>query len=92
MPRVTKENPITNYVSREELNRIQNNIEKAVNKKSITLSESTLKELMQWVVGNRGSKSGNPYCVPEVRNMLIEIAEHRGRFDASSYFDALEKW
>jgi hypothetical protein len=30
MPRITKENPITNYVSREELNRIQRNINSAV--------------------------------------------------------------
>ncbi len=92
MPRITKDNPITNYVSREELARIRGSIERSVNKRSITVSEDTLKELMQWVIGNRGSKHGNSYCVPEVRNMLIEIAEHRGRFNADSYFDALEKW
>ena len=92
MPRVTKDNPITNYVGREELNRIQNSIERSVNKRSITVSEDTLKELMQWAIGNRGSKHTNPYTVPEVRNMLVEIAEHRGRFNANSWIDALEKW
>ena len=92
MPRITKDNPITNYVSRAELNRIQNSIEKSVNKKSITVSENTLRELIQWAIGNRGSKHTNPYLVPEVRAMLIEIAEHRGRFSADSWYDALVNW
>ena len=92
MPRVTKDNPITHYISREELNHIHHDIEKSINKKSITVSENTLRELMQWAIGNRGSKHTNPYTVPEVRAMLIEIAEHRGRYGADSYLDALDKW
>ncbi len=26
--------------------------------------------LLQWAVGNRGSKTGNAYCVPEVKDAL----------------------
>ena len=72
MPRVTKDNPITNYVSREELKCIREGIEASAR--------------------NRGSKHTNPYLVPEVRAMLIEIAEHRGRFKADSWYDALMNW
>ena len=92
MPRITKDNPITNYVSRAELNRIRAGIETSARKKTVTVSESTLRELIQWAIGNRGSKHTNPYLVPEVRAMLIEIAEHRGRFSADSWYDALVNW
>lgn len=92
MPRVTKDNPITNYVSREELKRIREGIEASARKKTVTVYEDTLRGVMQWAIGNRGSKHTNPYLVPEVRAMLIEIAEHRGRFKADSWYDALVNW
>lgn len=57
------------------------------------INETILYELMQFVVGNRGSREGNPYGKPAVKEMLKEIARQRGfkNVDAN-YFDALDNW
>lgn len=57
------------------------------------IDDKVLYELLQWAVGNRGPKTGNPYCVPEVKAVLRAIAVHRGfKHPEHSYFDAMDKW
>ena len=42
-------------------------------------------EVLEWAKGNRGSKSGNPYLIPEIKNALKHLAELQGIND---YLDA----
>ena len=57
------------------------------------IDDKVLFDLMQWVAGNRGSKHGNPYCVPEVRETLKAIAVERGFKDIdNNFYDALTGW
>ena len=46
---------------------------------------STLCNLLEWAKGNRGSKSGNPYLVPEVKSALQLLAKIQG---IENYLDA----
>ena len=46
---------------------------------------AVLCDLLHWAKGNRGSKAGNPYAVPEVKAALKHLAELQG---ITSYFDA----
>ena len=45
----------------------------------------TIQHLLEWAKGNRGSKTGNPYCIPEVRHALKTLASIQGVKD---YLDA----
>ncbi len=55
------------------------------------IPDKVLYDLLQWCVGNRGSKQGNPYCVPEMKEMLKAIARERGFADIDrNYFDAID--
>ncbi len=57
------------------------------------IPDSVLYELLQWCVGNRGSKSCNPYTVPQIKEALRAVALHRGFKDVEkNYYDALDKW
>jgi hypothetical protein len=57
------------------------------------IDDRILYNLLQWAVGNRGPKTGNPYLIPEVRDTLKAIAHARRFKDVeSNYFDALDKW
>lgn len=47
-----------------------------------------LHNLVAHVVGNRGHRGGNPYCIPEVKEALRLLAEYRGVKD---YLDAADK-
>ena len=44
-----------------------------------------LMDLLEWAKGNRGSKSINPYAVPEVKNALKHLADLQGIY---GYLDA----
>lgn len=44
-----------------------------------------LMDLLEWAKGNRGSKSGNPYGIPEVKAALKHLAKMQG---ISDYLDA----
>ena len=44
-----------------------------------------IQHLLEWAKGNRGAKTGNPYCVPEVRHALKTLASIQGVKD---YLDA----
>ena len=45
-------------------------------------------EVLEWAKGNRGSKSGNPYMIPEIKEALKHLAELQGIKD---YLDAKTK-
>ena len=45
-------------------------------------------DVIELIKGNRGSKKGNPYCIPEVRAALEHLAELQGIKD---YLDANTK-
>ena len=45
----------------------------------------TIQHLLEWAKGNRGAKTGNPYCSPEVRHALKTLASIQGVKD---YLDA----
>ena len=45
----------------------------------------TIQHLLEWAKGNRGAKTGNPYCIPEVRHALKTLASIQGVKD---YLDA----
>lgn len=45
---------------------------------SSTDLKKALANLLEWAVGNRGSKSGNPYMFPEVKNALEVLAKIEG--------------
>ena len=47
--------------------------------------ETSLKNVLEWAKGNRGSKHGNPYCVPEVIEALKVLARIQG---VSHWYDA----
>lgn len=40
--------------------------------------EFALANLVEWAKGNRGSKVGNPYCIPEVQVALMTLAAGQG--------------
>ena len=40
----------------------------------MTIDDKVLSDLLEWIIGNRGSKHGNPYGVPEVKALLKAIA------------------
>lgn len=46
---------------------------------------STLCDLLEWAKGNRGTKSGNPYTIPEVKDALTLLAKIQG---VENYLDA----
>jgi hypothetical protein len=46
---------------------------------------TAIQHLLEWAKGNRGSKTGNPYCIPEVRHALKTLASIQGVKD---YLDA----
>ena len=51
-----------------------------------------LMDLLEWAKGNRGSKSSNPYTIPEVKNALIHLAKLQGFKDPEkNYFDVKTK-
>ena len=52
--------------------------------------EEALCNLLEWAKGNRGSRCGNPYCVPEVRDALKVLARMQG-LDESRWLDAETK-
>ncbi len=57
--------------------------------------ESALGNLIQWAIGNRGGKDGNPYCVPEVREALKTLAQAKGWTEAQikrGYYDAADEY
>jgi len=39
---------------------------------------TTIQHLLEWAKGNRGAKTGNPYCIPEVRHALKTLASIQG--------------
>lgn len=57
----------------------------------ISLPVAVVNDLMEWIYGNRGGREGNPYCVPEVKDMLKAIAKERG-LDESQYLNATNHW
>lgn len=40
--------------------------------------EFALANLVEWAKGNRGSKAGNPYLIPEVRTALLTLCPVQG--------------
>ncbi len=48
-------------------------------------TEQILMDVLEWAKGNRGSKSGNPYMIPEIKSALKHLAKIQGRQD---YLDA----
>lgn len=54
---------------------------KRANAETITV----LKDVLEWAKGNRGSKEGNPYLIPEVKAALNHLAKLQGIND---YLDA----
>ena len=40
-----------------------------------------LAQVLEWAMGNRGSKHGNPYAVPEIKAALQHIATLTGNND-----------
>lgn len=57
------------------------------------IDNKPLYDLLQWAIGNRGSKSSNPYSVPEVKAVLKAIAvERKFHSPNTNYFDALDGW
>ena len=46
---------------------------------------TTIQHLLEWAKGNRGAKTGNPYCIPEVRHALKTLAAIQG---VNDYIDA----
>jgi len=53
-------------------------------KKTITV----LCDLLEWAKGNRGSKEGNPYLIPEVKAALQHLADLQ---DIKDYLNAKTK-
>lgn len=51
-------------------------------------AELCLMDLLEWAKGNRGTKQGNPYSIPEVESGLKALAKLQGRTD---WFDAETK-
>lgn len=51
--------------------------------------QDALYHLLEWATGNRGSKSGNPYGIPEVRQALEALNRSHGAENAS-YLNAKE--
>ena len=54
-----------------------------------------LGNLIQWAVGNRGTKTGNPYGIPEIRAALETLAKARGWSYESikaNYYDAADNY
>jgi hypothetical protein len=47
----------------------------------ISDTASHLANVLEWAAGNRGSKSGNPYSIPEIKQALKHLAELTGRSD-----------
>jgi hypothetical protein len=43
--------------------------------------DKVLCDLLEWAKGNRGSKQGNPYAIPEVKQALQYLAAKQGRKD-----------
>lgn len=57
--------------------------------------ETALGHLCQHVAGNRGNRSGNPYCVPEMKDALMALNEYAtGRYSSeySVYCNAADKF
>ena len=50
---------------------------KRPNKKTV----KALCDLLEWAKGNRGSKDGNPYMMPEVKAALKHLADLQGKTD-----------
>jgi hypothetical protein len=53
--------------------------------KTKVLAIAHLCNVLEWAKGNRGSKSGNPYLVPEIGAALKFLADLQG---VDSYLDA----
>jgi hypothetical protein len=54
-----------------------------------------LGNLLQWAIGNRGSRDGNPYHFPEVKAALRALATAKGWDEeqiAKNYFDAADEY
>lgn len=54
-----------------------------------------LGNLLQWAVGNRGSKEGNPYGIPEIKAALQTLAKARGwsyENIKANYYDAADNY
>jgi hypothetical protein len=56
--------------------------------------KAALGNLLQWSVGNRGSKTGNPYSVPEVREALkaLHYAKHGHDSDDTGLLNAADEY
>lgn len=48
-----------------------------------------LGNLVQWAVGNRGAKTGNPYSVPEIDRALMALRDIVGCAD---HLDSADQW
>ncbi len=44
----------------------------------VTETEKVMLDLLEWAKGNRGSKSMNPYLVPEVAAAMKHLAKRYG--------------
>ena len=44
----------------------------------VTKTEAVLLELIEWAKGNRGTKHGNPYMVPEMKSAMQHLAKRYG--------------
>jgi hypothetical protein len=44
-------------------------------------ADKLLCDVLEWAKGHRGSKSGNPYAVPEIRAALVYLASKQGKKD-----------
>lgn len=53
-----------------------------------TEAEKRLARLIEWAIGNRGSKNGNPYAIPEVEGAMAYLAKRQGH---NSYLNAETK-
>jgi len=56
-------------------------MEIAMKRKPTTKAQAHLANVLEWAVGNRGSKEGNPYSIPEIKAALKYLAKLEGITD-----------